>query len=143
MIHAAVVDDPIDPQSLTARVADHGNGATALFLGTVRSTNEGRAVTGIEYSAYREMAEAEMEKILIEAKARFGVDHAAIEHRVGTLELGDVSIGVAVASPHRRAAMDALHHIVEETKKRAPVWKLEHYSDGDRAWVGSATGEAP
>ena len=138
MTRAAVVEAVIDPQVLIATVADAANGATAVFLGTVRSSNDGREVTGIEYSAYREMAESEMGLILEEASDRFGAN-AAIVHRIGTLAVGDVSIAVATASPHRRPAMDALHYIVEAAKSRAPIWKLEHYADGTREWVGASS----
>ena len=138
-MRAAIVETPIEPQSLIAQVADAANGAAAVFLGTVRSSNDGREVSGIEYSAYREMAESEMKLILSEASDRFGIVNAAIEHRIGTLAVGDISIAVAAGSPHRRPAMDALHYIVEETKRRAPIWKLEHYLDGKREWVGAST----
>ena len=137
-MRSAVVTEVIDPRSLIAEVSDPANGATTIFLGTVRSSNDGREVTGIEYSAYDSMAEAEMQRILDEAGVRFGVRTVAIEHRIGTLGIGDLSIAVAVASPHRRSAMDALHYIVEETKARAPIWKLEHYVDGTREWVGAS-----
>ena len=138
MIRAAVVDSMIVPGTLISEVAGHGNGATAVFLGTVRSSNDGREVSGIEYSAYRDMAEAEMMRILTEARERFGIENAALEHRVGTLLVGDVSICAATSAPHRRSAMESLTFIVEETKARAPVWKLEHYLDGTREWVGAA-----
>lgn len=138
MIRAAVVDGTIVPGSLISEVAGHGNGATAVFLGTVRSSNDGRQVSGIEYSAYREMAEAEMMRILTEARERFGLANAALEHRVGALLVGDVSMCAATSAPHRASAMESLHFIVEETKARAPVWKLEHYLDGTREWVGAA-----
>ena len=140
MIRASVVDSPIDLARLVSEVAADANGATATFVGTVRSTNDGREVSGIEYSAYRSMAEKEMTAILDEAANRFAFSGAVIEHRVGVLAVGDTSIAVVVASPHRRAAIDAMSAIVEETKKRAPVWKLEHYLDGTREWVG-ASGE--
>ena len=138
MIRASVVTRRIDVQALAAEVARASNGATAIFLGTVRSTNEGRVVTGIDYSAYEEMAVSEMNRILEEASSRFAIDGALIEHRVGTLAIGDASIGVVIAAPHRAAALDALRYVVDETKRRAPVWKLEHYGDGSREWVGAA-----
>ena len=137
MMNVSLVRNPIDLASLAAAVAKDSNGATAIFVGTVRSNNEGRPVTGIEYSAYDEMAQREMISILAEAGKKFGVAEAAIEHRLGTLRVGDASIGVAVAHPHRAAAMDALRYIVDETKRRAPIWKLEHYTDGTREWVNA------
>lgn len=137
MMHVSLVRVAIDIASLAATVAKDTNGATAVFVGTVRSSNEGRPVTGIEYSAYDEMAEREMVSILTEASQKFGIAEGAIEHRLGTLHVGDASIGVAVAHPHRGAAMDALRYIVDETKRRAPIWKLEHYADGTREWVNA------
>ena len=137
MIRAAVVERAIAAEPLTREVAGHENGAIALFIGTVRSSNDGKPVEGIEYTAYREMAETEMNAILGEAMRHHGFSSAVVEHRIGTLEVGDVSIGIAVSSPHRRAALEALEYIVEEVKRRAPVWKLEHYQDGTREWVGA------
>jgi molybdopterin synthase catalytic subunit len=141
MMRAAIVREAIDPARLIAEVSSDSNGAVALFLGTVRSANDGRAVSGIDYSAYDEMAAAEMNRILTEASERFGITDAAMEHRVGTLSIGDTSIGVAASHPHRGPVFDALRYIVDETKSRAPVWKLEHYEDGTREWVGA--GNAP
>lgn len=139
MMLASLVTAPIDVSTLASSVAKESNGATAMFVGNVRSSNDGRAVTGIEYTAYDEMAEREMIAVLGEAKEKFGIADATIEHRLGTLRVGDASIGVAVACPHRGAAMDALRYIVDETKRRAPIWKLEHYTDGTHAWVNAGT----
>ena len=141
MMTASLVTAPIDISVLASEVAKETNGATAIFVGTVRSSNEGRPVTGIEYSAYEEMAEKEMISILGEAAGRFGIADAGIQHRLGTLHVGEASIGVAVAHPHRGAAMDALRYIVDETKRRAPIWKLEHYTDGTREWVNAGTNQ--
>src|SRR5687768_9729718 len=124
-----------------AEVARPSNGATAIFIGTVRSMNEGREVTGIEYSAYDEMAVAEISAILEEARALFAIEDDVVEHRVGKLGIGDASIAVVSAAPHRRSAIESVRYIIDETKTRAPVWKLELYMDGTREWVGS--GGAP
>ena len=141
-MRASLVDKAIDVSALAGSVSAETNGATAIFVGTVRSSNEGRPVTGIEYSAYDEMATREMRTILTEAAEQFGIAAATIEHRLGELSVGDASIGVAVAHPHRAAALDALRYIVDETKRRAPIWKLEHYTDGSREWVGSVPKES-
>jgi molybdopterin synthase catalytic subunit len=137
MKRASVVEHAIDLQKLSQEVTSSECGATAVFVGTVRADNEGRPVTGIEYSAYREMAEREMTSILTEAEERFGIGRAVIEHRIGELAVGDASIAVLVADPHRGPALDALRYIVDETKARATIWKLEHYTDGTREWVGA------
>ncbi len=139
MIRAAVVAHPIDFSAMVSEVAHEGNGATSIFLGTVRRDNDGKDVAGIEYSAYEEMATSEMRAILEEARERFGVDHAAIEHRVGSLEVGEISIAVAAATPHRDASLNAVSFIVEATKARAPIWKLEQYLDGTREWVNAGS----
>lgn len=138
---ARLVREPIDATRLASSVAAESIGATAIFLGTVRCSNEGRAVTGIEYSAYDEMATREMMAILDEARERFAIANALIEHRLGELAVGDASIGVAVVHPHRAPAMDALRYIVDETKRRVPIWKLELYVDGSREWVGAGPGK--
>jgi molybdopterin synthase catalytic subunit len=137
---ARIITAAIDVSSLSRAVASEQNGAIAIFTGTVRAQNDGREVRGIEYSAYEEMAVKEMTRILDEASGRFGVGDIAIEHRIGILDIGDVSIAVAVAHPHRGAALDALRYIVDETKARAPIWKLEHYTDGTREWVNAGSG---
>ena len=140
-MRATIVRDAIDVGSLTREAASDSCGATAVFLGTVRSTNEGRIVNGIEYSAYEEMAEKEMQAILGEAAAKFVIRNGIIEHRIGTLDVGEISIAVVVAHPHRHFAMDALRYIVDQTKSRATIWKLEHYTDGSREWVNAGTGK--
>jgi molybdopterin synthase catalytic subunit len=87
------------------------------------------------------MAEREMTNILNEAEERFCIGRALIEHRIGELAVGDASIAVLVAHPHRGQALDALRYIVDETKARATIWKLEHYTDGSREWVGAGGGK--
>lgn len=134
------MDHPLDPTALLAEVADVGSGASTIFVGTVRRSNQGRAVTGIDYSAYAPMAEAEMQRIAEEAVARFGTAHIVIEHRLGTLTLGEASIAIAVSHERRAAAMDAQRYVIEEFKARVPIWKREHYVDGDRAWVDNQGG---
>jgi molybdopterin synthase catalytic subunit len=133
-----LTDSPIDPERLLATVASRAHGATALFLGTVRDRNDGRAVTGIDYSAYAPMAVRELERIAAEASAGFGVA-VAVEHRVGTLRLGEASVAVATAHTRRAPALAALGYVVEELKRRVPIWKREHYADGSRAWVAATT----
>ena len=139
-MRTALVDHPLDPTALLDEVSDVGSGASTLFVGTVRRSNQGRAVTGIDYSAYAPMAEAEMRRIAEEAAARFGTAHVVIEHRLGTLTLGEASIAIAVSHERRAAAMDAQRYIIEEFKARVPIWKREHYVDGDRAWVDNQGG---
>jgi len=135
MILIRVTHDPIDPESLLQQVTSEQCGATSLFLGTVRDRSQGRAVAGVEYSAYEAMAEREIRRIAEEAISRFDVARLAIEHRVGELALGDVSVAIAVAHEHRAPTFDACRYVIEELKKRVPIWKLELYADGTRDWV--------
>ena len=134
-MRAALVTRPIDVTALIAEVTDHSCGAASIFLGTVRHLHEGREVTGIEYRAYEAMALREMEATLVRVRERFGVDHIVVEHRLGMLGLGEVSIAIVAAHPHRQAAMDSSRYAIEEIKKSVPIWKLEHYADGTREWV--------
>ena len=132
-----LVREPIDPAALLAQVARPANGAVLLFLGVVREVNDGRDVTGIEYSAYEPMAASELAAIAEEASGKFGVD-LAIEHRLGELALEEASVGIAVGHPHRGEAYEASRWVIEELKRRVPIWKREHYVDGTRDWVNSA-----
>ena len=138
-MRADIVERPLDPAALLAEVASHASGASLLFLGTVREVNEGRAVTGIDYSAYTEMAVRELRAIVAEASARFGTPHLAVEHRLGALALGEASVAIAVSHARRAPAMDAARFVIEELKRRVPIWKREHYADGTREWVDPTT----
>jgi molybdopterin synthase catalytic subunit len=135
MKRASILTSAIDPASLINEVSAPEYGAISLFVGTVREVNEGRSVSAIEYSAYKSMASAEIERILDEAEARFGVSALVVEHRIGLLGLGEVSIAIAAAHPHRGPALDCARFVIEEIKKRVPIWKKEHYADGTREWV--------
>lgn len=141
-MYTAIVDDPIDTNALLERVSSHAHGAVLLFIGTVRDVNDGRPVTGIEYSAYRSMAEQELAAIASEAAAAFAGADIAVEHRVGTLQLGEASVAIAVAHAHRAPAYDASRYVIEQLKQRVPIWKLEHYVDGTREWVGAGSGSS-
>jgi molybdopterin synthase catalytic subunit len=139
---SAIVDQPIDVSALLGRVSRSANGATVLFLGMVRDLNEGRDVTGIEYTAYRSMAERELATIVEEAAALADSDDIAVEHRLGELAVGECSVAVAVGHPHRGRAFEAARYVIEELKQRVPIWKREHYVDGTREWV-AANNTAP
>lgn len=145
MTAAALTRTPIDPAALIAAVVDESHGATALFLGTVRNTNAGRPVARLEYTAYDAMAGREILAIVGEAEARFAGCRIAAVHRLGALDLGDVAVGIAVGHAHRTPAFEACRHVLEEIKRRVPIWKREHYSDGTAEWVAAATpaGGAP
>lgn len=142
-MRAALVTRPIDVTSLIREVTDHSCGAVSVFLGSVRDVHDGRAVTGIEYKAYEGMAVRIMEETLVRVRERFGTDHIVVEHRLGWLGVGDVSIAIVAAHAHRHAAMDATRYAIEEIKKTVPIWKLEHYVDGSREWVDPTRGRPP
>ncbi|MES2521137.1 MAG: molybdenum cofactor biosynthesis protein MoaE [Gemmatimonadota bacterium] len=135
VVHVAVVHDPIGTAELIARVQHAGIGAVSLFLGTVRDLNDGRAVSGMEYEAYMGMADSELRAIAGEPCASDPGLVVAVEHRVGTLAIGDVSVAIACAHAHRAPAMDAARYIIDELKRRVPIWKQEHYLDGERVWI--------
>ena len=138
-MYSAIVDTPIDVGRIVERVSSSANGATVLFLGTVREVNDGRDVTGIEYTAYRSMAERELATIVEEAAALADSSDVAVEHRLGELAVGDCSVAVAVAHPHRARAFEAARYVIEELKERVPIWKREQYVDGTREWVRAAS----
>ena len=139
---ADLVREPIEPAALLAAVAHAGAGALATFFGAVRDRNVGRPVTGIDYDAYEPMAALELANIATEAAARWSGARVALAHRIGTLAVGELSVGIAVAHPHRAPAFEACRFAIEEIKRRVPIWKREHYVDGSREWVDAGSGAA-
>lgn len=131
--------EPIDGQALIEVVRTAGDGAVALFLGTVRDRNEGRTVLRLEYSAYEDMALQELERVRADALERYEITAAAAVHRLGVLEIGEASVAVAVAAPHRAAAFDACRFMIDTLKRTVPIWKKES-SEGGEVWV---EGERP
>ena len=140
MKRVAIVTAPIDPATLIAEVQSNELGAISLFIGTVRDTNDGRNVTALDYSAYTAMAESELAEIVAEAGERFEVPAIVVEHRTGPLQLGDVSVAIASAAAHREPAIECTRFVIEEIKKRVPIWKREHYTDGTREWIDPSRG---
>jgi molybdopterin synthase catalytic subunit len=116
-------------------LSDDAAGGYASFEGWVRNHNEGMAVTRLEYEAFEALANKEGERIVDEAIARFGILKAACVHRVGSLAIGDVAVWVGVSSKHRAEAFAACRYIIDEVKHRVPIWKKEHYINGDSGWV--------
>ena len=130
-----LTDLPLDAAALLAAVGDTGAGGTVLFLGTVRRSADDGDVVGIEYQAYDAMAEAEFDRIVAEALKRWPAARVALRHRTGYVAAGEPSIAIAVACPHRAEAYDASRYVIEETKRRVPVWKKERLSAGVERWV--------
>ncbi len=125
----------LDTVALQREMRDESCGGFASFEGWVRNHNEGHAVTRLEYEAFAELAEKEGARIVEEARAKFGVTRAACVHRVGSLGLGDVAVWVGVSAAHRDEAFRACRFIIDEVKHRVPIWKKEHYVNGDSGWV--------
>jgi len=127
--------EAIDTAASRAQLLDPGAGGFVTFEGWVRDFNEGREVTALEYEAFQALAVKEGERIVAEAAARFPVRHALCIHRVGRLALTDMAVWVGVSATHRGEAFDACRFIIDEVKHRVPIWKKEHYLNGDSGWV--------
>ena len=132
----SVQSQALDPRITESLVAHPGAGAIATFIGTVRDHGRGRAVTHLEYEAYAPAAELTMAQIGDEIRDRWGTDHVAITHRIGSLGVGEASVVISVASAHRDAAFEACRYAIERIKEIVPIWKKEHYADG-AVWLGS------
>jgi len=126
---------PIAVDDILAEVQGPERGGTCVFLGTVRNGPDDGGVTGIEYSAYDAMAQAEIARMLAEARERWPEARVALRHRLGMVPVGEASIGIAAAAPHRDEAFAACRYVIEEVKKRLPVWKKEVRMDGTTTWV--------
>jgi len=142
MSRAAIVTDAIAVGAIVDEVRGARQGAIATFIGTVRNSSGTRTVTGLEYSAYAEMANREMNDILHEALALASGAEIVAVHRVGKLNVGDICVIIAAAHPHRAAAFDACRYTIEEIKKRVPIWKREQYADGSTEWVEACSDAA-
>ena len=133
----------LEPAVLVQMLADPGCGGYASFEGWVRDLNEGRVVTRLEYEAFEALTLAEGERIIEEATERFGVRHAHCAHRVGELGIGGLAVWVGVTAAHRDEAFLACRYIIDEVKHRLPIWKKEHYLEGDSGWVNCERCAAP
>ena len=127
--------EPLDILALRTELQGAAAGGYSSFEGWVRNHNEGRQVRRLEYEAFEALAVKEGERIVAEALARFGVERAACVHRVGSLEIGDIAVWVGVSARHRHEAFLACRYIIDAVKHRVPIWKKEHYLDGDSGWV--------
>lgn len=136
MIWSEVTSEPIDAGAVLNRVGGAEDGAVALFLGIVRNSNDGRPVGGMEYEGYAEMAREQLAEIVADAAARAHAGRVAAVHRLGVLGVGEVSVAIAVSTPHRAQAFDAARRVIDEIKERLPVWKREHYLDREAEWLG-------
>ena len=131
----AISKAPIDIAGLRRELEAMGVGALVCFEGRVRDHNDGRAVDGLSYQAYVELAEAEGRRIVDEARDKFAVEHIVCVHRIGDLALGDIAVWAGVSAAHRAAAFDACRYVIDQVKARVPIWKREHYVQGASAWL--------
>ncbi len=129
-----LVDNAIDVDTVCRAVAGPGRGATVLFLGTVRDHHGGRAVERLDYSGYAPMAATALRRIIGELEAAADGLRVAIVHRLGEVPLGEPSVVIATASPHRQEAYAASRTALERLKREVPIWKREHYKDGEITW---------
>lgn len=129
-----IIDTPIDHAALRKATLSETAGGFVSFEGWVRNHHKGQAVESLEYSAYRELAEKEGARIMQEAFEKFAIEKATCHHRVGHLAIGDLAVCVCVSAAHRDAAFAACRFIIDTLKSRVPIWKKEHYVDGNAAW---------
>lgn len=125
----------IDHHAITESVRANSAGAVVTFLGTVREFTDGRQTQSLEYEAYAEMARQKMQQIETEARGRWPIVNLILVHRVGHLELGDVSVVVAVSCPHRLQAFEACRYVIDRVKEIVPIWKCENWASGESEWV--------
>jgi molybdopterin synthase catalytic subunit len=138
----AVTGNPLNLEALVGVVSNRAghHGAVGCFLGVVRGSNLGRQVTHLEYEAYEPLAVRAFERISVEAGAQWPAAVVAIHHRTGRLAVGDASVAIAVATPHRAEAFAACRYVIERVKQIAPVWKHEFFEGGD-SWIEGATAD--
>lgn len=129
-----VTDEEIRVQELIDEVRSEEAGAIVLFLGTPRRRSRGREVEYLEYEAYPEMAEAKLREVGREIKERWGLDRVAIVQRMGRVDLGEASVAIAVAAPHRREAFEAARYAIDRLKEIVPIWKKEVWEGGEE-WI--------
>jgi molybdopterin synthase catalytic subunit len=126
---------PLDTQALRAALDAPRVGGVVVFEGLVRDHQDGRAVRALAYQAYAELARREGALIVAEARERFAVEHLRCAHRTGELAIGDVAVWVGAAAAHRDAAFAACRYVIDEVKRRVPIWKKEYYADGESEWI--------
>jgi MoaE-MoaD fusion protein len=127
-------DSPLDPRAIADTLPGAGDGALVTFVGVVREGSRGKSVRALVYEAYGTMALRQMEQLAQEARRRWPLTEVAIAHRTGTLQVGEVSVVIAVAAPHRGEAFDACEWLIDELKRTVPIWKKEMYTEGE-AWI--------
>ena len=130
-----ILDTPLELEPLLTETEDDASGALVIFYGTVRNENDGRPVRSMTYEAHVSMAEKVLREIEIEALEKSGARRCRIQHRIGHLELGEPSVIIVTRAAHRADAYAASRYAIDELKQRAPIWKEEHYADGDSRYL--------
>jgi len=133
MIH--ITGEPLNPEAITNTVRKNSNGAVLTFLGITRNFSEGRNVLYLEYEAYQPMAQNMLLQIKSEVNAHWNIEDMAIAHRIGHLDVGDISLIVAIGSPHRKEALEASEYAIDRIKQIVPIWKKEVFEGGEE-WLG-------
>lgn len=134
-----ICTEPINNQEVIDKVIHHNSGAVSVFIGTVREMTEDKQTRYLEYEAYVPMAEKQLEKIGNEIVEKWPNARTAITHRIGKLQISDVAVTIAVSTPHRQDAFEASRYAIERIKEIVPIWKKEHYINGEE-WVGNQKG---
>ncbi|MEM9886876.1 MAG: molybdenum cofactor biosynthesis protein MoaE [Bacteroidota bacterium] len=129
-------ESPLDVAACYAAVAHESAGGTSVFIGTVRNQTSGRKVLRLIFEAYAPMAIREMRKIAVQAQAQWKAEKMCIHHRTGMLQIGEIAVIIAVATPHRKAAFEACRFAIDALKERVPIWKKEIFEDGE-VWVAA------
>ena len=131
-----ITDKKLNPVEVIPLVESDGSGAVNVFIGTVRDKTKGKTVLRLEFEAYESMALKEMQKIVDEAKKKWSVNKLVIHHRVGSLEIGDIPVIIAVSTPHRKDGFEACQFAIDTLKETVPIWKKEIFQDGEE-WVSA------
>lgn len=131
-----ISSSPLDFSECYQFVVDDGCGGIAVFVGTVRNATQNKAVSQLDFSTYKPMAVKEMQKIANQALEKYAIAKIAIHHAEGLLKIGDIPVIIAVSAPHRKAAFEACQFAIDTLKETVPIWKKEHFSDGE-VWVNA------
>lgn len=136
MLDIQLKETPLDVERCYNLVANNSAGGISLFVGTVRDQTKGKKVIRLEFEAYAPMAVSEMQKIAEQAQSKWQVEKMCIHHRTGALQVGEIAVIIAVATPHRKAAFEACQYAIDTLKKSVPIWKKEIFEDGE-VWVAA------
>ncbi len=131
-----ITDQPLDVNHITYLATSPDAGAVAVFVGTVRSKTQAKKVIRLEYEAYEALAISEIQKLCEEAKSKWPIQKVAVSHRVGTLQVGETAVVIAVSTPHRKESFEACQYIIDRLKQTVPIWKKEIFEGGEE-WISA------